>query len=228
MHDRLEVSDSATRLLACGALAGPMFVAVFTTIGHKRSGYEPRRHSVSSLALGPGGAVQRANFVLAGSLYLAGSVGLARAGRSRFPAAPFPAMVAAAGIGLVGSGVFSTDPVSGYPPETPPQRIPPSRVGTWHTVFAIPIFLGIPAAALLSAGASLRNRKTAWAAYSAGTALVMPAAAMLAGEGFAQKPSLVRSGGLLQRVSIASGLGWLTALHIAVSRAHPGYYGRSR
>lgn len=170
--------------------------------------------------------MQRANFVVAGSLYLAGSIGLARAGRSRFLARPTPAMVAATGAGLIGSGAFGTDPVSGYPPGTPGQHIPPSRTGMLHTLFAIPIFAGIPAAALLSAGASMRAGDTAWAAYSAGTAVVTPAAAALAGEAFAQKPSMVGSGGLLQRISILSGLAWLTALHIAaVANAHGGIRG---
>lgn len=219
---------SPTRLLACGAVAGPAFVAVFTAAGRKRDGYEPRRHSVSTLALGPGGAVQRANFVVAGSLYLAGSVGLAGARRSRFLARPLPGLIAAAGVGLIGSGVFSTDPVSGYPPGSPAQVIPPSRTGMLHTLFGIPIFLGIPAAALVSAGASVRAGGIAWAAYSAGTAAVMPAAAALAGEGFAQKPSRVGSGGLAQRVSIISGLAWLTALHVAVAYADTGNRGRSR
>jgi hypothetical protein len=70
--------------LACGALAGPVFVTTFTVAGHTRDGYEPRRHSVSTLALGPGGVVQRANFVVTGLLYLAGSGGLARTRRSGF------------------------------------------------------------------------------------------------------------------------------------------------
>lgn len=104
-------------------------------------------------------------------------------------------LVAAAGAGLIGSGVFRTDPVSGYPPGTPLQLIPPSRTGTVHTLFAIPIFFGIPAAALLSAGSSLRAGHPVWAAYSSCTAVVSPTAVALAGQGFAQKPSLVASGG---------------------------------
>jgi Protein of unknown function (DUF998) len=61
-------------------------VTTFTVAGHTQDGYEPRRHSVSTLALGPGGVVQRANFVVAGLLYLAGSGGLVRTGRYGLPA----------------------------------------------------------------------------------------------------------------------------------------------
>jgi Protein of unknown function (DUF998) len=44
--------------LRCGLVAGPVFVAVFLGEGAVRDGYQPLRHPVSSLALGPGGWVQ--------------------------------------------------------------------------------------------------------------------------------------------------------------------------
>lgn len=38
--------------LACGVVAGPLFVSGFTAIGARRAGYDWRRHAVSSLADG--------------------------------------------------------------------------------------------------------------------------------------------------------------------------------
>jgi hypothetical protein len=203
--------------LACGAIAGPAFVAVFSVVGRQRPGYDARRHPVSSLALGPGGSLQRAHFIVTGSLYLTGSVGLAHTGRSRFLAQPGPAMIAAAGVGLIGSGMFNTDPVSGYPLGTPPQPVRPTRAGSWHNLCAIPVFAGIPAVALLSAGSSLRAGDTAWAAYSCATAVTMLGTAALFGQAFAQNPRLVASGGVVQRISITSGFAWVSALHAAVA-----------
>ena len=66
-------------LLACGAIVGPLFVVGFLFIGATRANYDPLRHPVSSLALGDYGWVQSANFVVAGLLTLALSVGLRRA-----------------------------------------------------------------------------------------------------------------------------------------------------
>ena len=198
----------------CGALAGPVFVATFTAAGRRREGYDPRRHPVSCLALGPGGVVQRVNFVVTGLLYVAGSAGLKCAAPARFLPRHCPALVAGAGLGLISSGIFATDPVSGYPPGTPPQQIPPSRTGGLHTLGAIPVFAGIPAAALLSAARSIRTGDAPWAAYSSATAVAMTATTALFGQAFSQKPSLVASGGRFQRVSIVSGLTWLTALHV--------------
>lgn len=41
-------------LLACGAIAGPLFVVAFLE-GATCDDYDPLRHPVSSLALGPSG-----------------------------------------------------------------------------------------------------------------------------------------------------------------------------
>ncbi|HTU87257.1 MAG TPA: DUF998 domain-containing protein [Solirubrobacteraceae bacterium] len=200
--------------LACGAVAGPVFVLTFTAAGRRREGYNPRRHPVSALALGPGGGVQRVNFVITGLLYVAGSTGLKRAATSQFLPRSGPTLIAGTGLGLIGSGIFATDPVSGYPPGTAPQQVPPSRTGALHALGAVPVFLGIPVAAVFSAARSARTGDTRWAAYSAATAVVMIGTAALFGRAFSQKPSLVAAGGLLQRISISSGLAWLTAVHV--------------
>lgn len=103
---------------ACGVVAGPVFVAAFTAIGARRAEYDWRRHAVSSLADGPGGWAQRANFVLVGNLYCLAALGLARSPRRIVGPSVVPALVFAAGAGLIGSGLFVTDPVAGFPPRS--------------------------------------------------------------------------------------------------------------
>src|SRR5258706_15500016 len=100
-------------LLRCGVAAGPVFVGVFLLEGEVRDGYRPLRHPVSSLALGPRGWIQAGNFAVAGSFFLAGAAGLARAGDAVASSRAAPALIGAAGAGLIGSAVFTTDPVSG-------------------------------------------------------------------------------------------------------------------
>jgi hypothetical protein len=51
-------------LLRCGQAAGPVFVVAFLLEGARREDYLPLRHPVSSLALGPRGWVQTANFTV--------------------------------------------------------------------------------------------------------------------------------------------------------------------
>ena len=218
-------SDAWTRrLLCCGAAAGPVFVGVFQAEGAVRDGYQPLRHPVSSLALGPRGWIQTGNFALAGTLFLAGAAGLARVGRAgRTGAAGVvgseaatgrvaPALIGAAGAALIGSAVFTTDPVSGYPPGTPDALTQPSRAGIAHNLSALPVFVGLPAAALTCGSRSWRAGQRGFALYSGGTAVTMLSAMALAAAGFGQSPALVNLGGLFQRVSIVAGFGWVTAV----------------
>ena len=199
-------------LLACGLAAGPVFVAVFLREGGVRDGYHPLRHPVSSLALGSRGWIQTANFTVTGALLLAGAAGLSRAGDPAASGRAVPALIGAAGAGLIGSAACRTDPVSGYPPGTPDALSQPSRTGTVHNLCAVPVFAGLPAAALTYGWRSWRTGQHRFGLYSAGTAITMLATMALAGAGFGQSPRLVNLGGLFQRASIITGFAWLTAV----------------
>jgi hypothetical protein len=205
-------------LLSCGLAAGPVFVTAFIIQGAIREGYRPSRHPVSSLALGPRGWAQAANFAVTGTLVLAGAAGLWRARDPASPAGPAlgaragPALIGAAGAGIIGAAVFATDPVSGYPPGTPDALVAPTRVGMVHNLAAVPVFAGLPAAAFTCAWQSARTRQWRFAGYSAATATTMLATTVLAGAGFSQSPRWVDRAGLFQRASIVAGFGWLTAL----------------
>ena len=179
-------------LRRAGALAGPLFVAAALVEGATRPHYDPLRHPVSALARGPGGWQQRANFAVAGSLLLAGAVGLGRRGR----------LVGAAGVGLLGAGAFRTDPILGYPPGEPEKLTPEGHL---HNLFGVPVFFGIPAAAFVEA----RRSRGGWRLASIASGLGMLAFFVLAGAGFAGKAV---PGGLYQRLSLGIGLGWVTAL----------------
>jgi Protein of unknown function (DUF998) len=209
------------KLLRCGVAAGPVFVAVFLAEGGLREGYRPLRHPVSSLALGSRGWIQAGNFALAGTLVLAGAAGLARAGDPASSSRAAPALIGAAGAGLISSAVFTTDPVSGYPPGTPDALTRPSPAGAAHNLAAVPVFLGLPAAALACGWRSWRAGRRGFGLYSAGTALTMLATMALAAAGFGQSPRLVGLGGLFQRASIITGFAWLTALSARALRHAP-------
>jgi hypothetical protein len=199
-------------LLFCGLAAGPVFITTFLVEGATRDEYRPSRHPVSSLALGPRGRIQTANFAVAGTLVLAGAAGLERAGDPALSTRAGRALIGAAGAGLIGAAVFATDPVSGYPPGTPDALTQPSRTGLMHNLAAVPVFLGLPAAAVTSSRRSARTGHRRFARYGAATATTMLATTVLAGAGFDQSPRLVNLAGLFQRASIVTGFGWLTAL----------------
>jgi hypothetical protein len=207
--------------LLCGAIAGPLFVAAFTVIGARRRGYDWRRYPVSSLAVGRQGWLQRTNFVLAGALYSCSAVGLGRC--DRVGPRTVPALVAAAGVGLFGSGVFVTDYVGDLLSESPdvnnrrPVDAVPSRrtrAGKLHDLFGIPVFAGIPIAGLASAATAVRSGDYRWACYSAGSSTVMAGSLVVFGAAIRGQPRLRGKSGIFQRISIAIGLGWLSALSL--------------
>ena len=199
-------------LLSCGLAAGPVFVTAFLIQGATREGYRPSRHPVSSLALGPRGWVQAANFAVTGTLVIAGAAGLRRAGDPAAGTRVGPALIGAAGASLIGSAAFVTDPVSGYPPGTPDALTQPSRTGIMHNLTAVPVFLGLPAAAFTCGWRSARAGHLGFGLYCAATATTMLATTAMASAGFNQSPRLVNLAGLFQRASIVTGCGWLTAL----------------
>ena len=89
-----------------------------------------------------------------------------------------------------------------------------------HNLAAVPVFLGLPAAAFTCSWQSARTGHRGFGLYCAATATTMLATMALAGAGFNQSPRLVNLAGLFQRASIVTGFGWLTALSAqALTRA---------
>ena len=199
-------------LLYCGLAAGPVFITAFLVEGASREGYRPSRHPVSSLALGPRGWVQAANFAVTGTLVLADAAGVWRTRDPALGTRVGQALIGAAGAGLIGAAVFATDPVSGYPPGTPDELLQPSRTGIVHNLAAVPVFVGLPAAAFTCSWRSFRIGQRGFGLYCAATATTMLTTMVLAGAGFNQSPRLVNLAGLFQRASIVTGFGWLAAL----------------
>ena len=81
-----------------------------------------------------------------------------------------------------------------------------------HNLAAVPVFLGLPAAAFTCSWQSVRTGHRRFGLYCAATATTMLATMALAGAGLNQSPRLVNLAGLFQRASIVTGFGWLTAL----------------
>lgn len=210
--------DGERLALACGALGAPLFVAVFLVEGARREGYDPMREPVSSLALGPRGWVQRANFVGTGLLMLALARGLGRAshaapGGSRWG----PRLVAIYAIGLVGAGAFVTDPVD-YGRREAADAGPSGPEGAMHVAFSMQVFAALGAAAWTYARWFASRGQTRRAVASAAIGAAVPAGIVLFGQALGREDGLRRRAGLIQRLTIALGWGWLAWLAMHVLR----------
>jgi len=168
---------------------------------------------------------QRANFILAGVLYSCAAVGLGRSDRRRIGPRAVPALIAGAGIGLIGSGLFVTDYVGDLLDKGPDEKnrgqadgatTRPTRTGQMHNLCGIPVFAGIPIAGLASAATAVHSRDYRWAFYSAGSSMVMACSLRLFGAAIRGQSRLGGKSGIFQRISIATGLGWLSSLSLRV------------
>jgi hypothetical membrane protein len=187
---------TARRLLVCGTVGGPLFLAVLLVDGALRPGYSALRDAGSALAIGPGGWVQITNFIVCGLLMLAFAVGLRRVLRPGLGSLAAPVLAGLYALGLIAAGIFVTDPAA------PAGH---SWHGTGHNVASAVVFLALPALCfVLTARFALRPGQRLWAAYSVATgAAVLALVQGLGVEGY---------GGLYQRLTIAVGWGWLAAL----------------
>lgn len=123
--------SSTARMLACGIVAGPLFLAVWLVQALTRDGYDPTYHPLSLLSLGDLGWIQIANFVVTGGLFLACAIGMRQALAPGPGGTWGPILIGANGIGMIVSGVFVTDPGAGFPPGAPVG--PPAHM-SWHGI----------------------------------------------------------------------------------------------
>lgn len=157
----------ATRLLLVGGVAAaPLFVAVWAIQAFTREGFRPTFHPLSLLALGEGGWVQIANFVVTGLLLVGAGIGLRRALERRATSTWVAALVALMGAGLVIAGVFVTDPGAGFPAGSPEGAPVMSWHGAVHEVGFVLTQLSFVALAIVLAVRFGRERHRGWMAAS--------------------------------------------------------------
>jgi hypothetical protein len=190
-------------LLAAGIIGPILFVVVFMVDGATRPGYRPVYHAVSALARGPRGWIQTANFLVCGLLITVSARGIEFATSSGW----LSGAIGVFGLGLVASGIFPMDAMRGYPPGTPegtPSDL--SRAHRRHDWAGFLVFGLVPVAA---AAAAFTLDSNSWALYSGATAVATGIGFVVFGA--ASERDHPRAG-LIQRVVIVVGWGWLAAL----------------
>jgi hypothetical protein len=204
------MTGNATRaLLAGGVLATPLFFVVAFTQAANRDGFVLGPHMISQLSLGDAGAIQVANFVVTGILFLLAAAGV----RRTLPAGQnwLPRLIGAFGTGLVAAGVFVTDPANGYPPGVAGEL---AWHGIAHGMAAAVSGLALVAALLVQARRWFLDRQRGWAIAGVVTALVyvtLPATA----------PDRV---GLTLAIASVIGWGWLSLIsgRLLIHNTRPG------
>jgi hypothetical protein len=187
MIETLAASRGTRALLACGVVAGPLYVLVSATEALTRDGFDLVRHPWSLLANGDLGWVHVANLLVAGLLTVAFAAGLRRVLRPGRGGTWVPRLVGVYGLSLVAAGVFRADPAMGFPPGTPEG----AAEVTWHGVLHFALggvgFVCLVVACLLVAGRFAAEGRQGWARFSRATGVLFLAGfvAVAAGAGAA-------------------------------------------
>lgn len=109
--------------IACGVVAGPLYLVVGYAQALTREGFDLSRHPFSMLSLGSLGWIQIANFVVSGALFVIAATGMAK--HTKWGAR----LIGLMGVGMILGGVFVADAGLGFPagaPDGPPESF------SWH------------------------------------------------------------------------------------------------
>ncbi|GAB2856349.1 hypothetical protein GCM10022221_65000 [Actinocorallia aurea] len=174
MRTTIDTTPTTRRLLAAGALAGPVFLAAAAAQAVARDGFDLTRHPISLLAVGDLGWIQVAAFAAAGSGGLVLAAGIGRTITEGVGRRALPLLITVFGLGMIAAGVFPMDPEHGFPAGTPDG--PAARMswhGVAHSAAAVVSFTALAAAAVVLAVREARGRRVPSAVLSGAAALVL-------------------------------------------------------
>lgn len=199
-------------LLTCGAVAGPLYVAVGAIEMLIRPGFDLRKHSLSLLSNGDWGWIHSSLFVGTGLLTIAGAAGLRRALYPGCGATWGPPLVGLFGLGLLADGFFRADPALGFPPGTPLDATAVSTHGLLHLACGGVGFLGLIAACCVFARRFVAAGERGWAAYSATTGVLFFAAFFGIATGSQQGGATRAFVNLAFTAAVVLGWSWVSAM----------------
>ncbi|HKV57068.1 MAG TPA: DUF998 domain-containing protein [Ktedonobacteraceae bacterium] len=221
-NNQTQAYTLTTRLLiVCGAVGPLLFILVFLLEGITRPGYSAWHNFVSDLSQSDQGWVQIVNFLICGVLTLCFAFGLRQVFRSGKGAVWGPLLLGIFGLSTVVAGIFVTDPSLGYYPLGTSSSTQTLH-GTIHGTNAPLVFVSLTIAIFVLARRFASDPAwRGWALYSLVTGLICVATfiaglavAVLDEKGiFPQSPA-----GLLERVSIIVGWGWIALLALRLLR----------
>ena len=110
-------------LLACGAVAGPLYVTVTMIQALTREGFDLKHHRFTLLTAGDLGWLHQANMVLVGALTVLLAVGVRQMLRTGRGSVWGPRLLALFGMAYIVGGVLTADAVAGFPAGTTPEMV---------------------------------------------------------------------------------------------------------
>lgn len=193
-------------LLACGAVAGPVYVTVTMAQALTRDGFDLRRHRFTVLTTGDLGWIHQSNMLLVGVLTVLLAVGVRQMVRTGRGAVWGPRLLGLYGVAYIFGGVLTADPVAGFPPGTTPELVQTTWQGAVQNASRGAGSLVLIAASLVIAGWFAAEGHRGWAWFY-GAAIPMVFVALTA-VGFAI------GGNPIALAFLATPWTWVTALAV--------------
>lgn len=217
--------DGMTRWLLAGGVVGPVFfVIVFLVEGATRPGYSAWRNFVSQLSLSDQGWEQVANFIVFGALCVGFALGLRRALGAGKGSAGGPVALALMGVSLIVAGIFPTGPALGYP-DIPEAHMATHPRGIVHGIAGLVCFVSLAVACFILARRFAGEPAwRGWGLYSTLTGVVVVVFFFASNVTSVLDMSGVipdAPNGLIQRVAIIAGWGWIALLAARLLRGAP-------
>ncbi len=205
-------------LLVCGAVAGPLYIALGVLQMLIRPGYDPTRHDLSLMSNGDLGWIQITNFVLTGFLVIAGAMGIRRILAGSQGGTWGPLLIGIYGLGLIGAGIFVADPALGFPPGTPADAHEISVHGIMHFVTGGIGFLALIAACFVFARRFSALKQRGWSVYTTLTGIVFCAAFVGIATGAQLGGTVLISVTLAFTAAVLNTWAWLAAIFLRLMK----------
>ena len=164
-------------LLACGVVAGPVYVTVTMAQALTRDGFDLRQHRFSWLTTGDLGWIQQSNMVLVGVLTVLLAVGMRQMMRAGRGAVWGPRLLGLLGLAYVIGGMLRADPVAGFPPGTTAEMVHTTWQGAVQNASRGASSVLLIATSLVIAGRFAAEGRRGWAWFY-GAAIPMAFAAL--------------------------------------------------
>lgn len=167
---KIDTKKSDTRiqrlLLIGGVISAPLFYLVVIVQVFTRTGFDIRRHAISSLELGDLGWIQSANFIVTGFLAVLAAIGIRGILRGGKGGTWGSLLIGTYGVGMIMAGLFPPDPGLGFPSGAP-EGMPTSMSvhAALHSMAFFIAFISLIAATIVFARRFTALGERWWSTY---------------------------------------------------------------
>ncbi|MBY6035987.1 DUF998 domain-containing protein [Fictibacillus nanhaiensis] len=140
-----------------------------------RTGYDIKRHAISTLTLGDLGWIQSANFIITGLLAVIAAIGFRKLLRGSRGGTWGALLIGIYGVGMIVAGLFRPDPGLGFP-EGAPAHMPTSMSGhaALHSMAFFIAFISLIVATFIFARRFSSQGLHGWKIYCITTGILSP------------------------------------------------------